>query len=41
MAIPALARLAAAVLTNEDGRRTAGKVLALILSPLIILAAFL
>ena len=41
MAVPALARLAAAVLTNEDGRRTAGKVLALILSPLIILAAFL
>ena len=41
MAIPALARLAAAVLTNEDGRRTAGKVLALILSPLIMLAAFL
>ena len=41
MAIPALARLAAAVLTNEDGRRAAGKVLALILSPLIILAAFL
>ena len=41
MAIPALARLAAAVLTNEDGRRTAGKALALILSPLIILAAFL
>lgn len=41
MAIPALARLAAAVLTDEDGRRTAGKVLALILSPLIILAAFL
>ena len=41
MAIPALARLAATVLTNEDGRRTAGKVLALILSPLIILAAFL
>ena len=41
MAVPALARLAAAVLTNEDGRRTAGKVLALILSPFIILAAFL
>ena len=41
MAIPALARLAAAVLTNEDGRRTAGKVLALILSPLIILVVFL
>ena len=36
-----LFRVAAAVLTNEDGRRTAGKVLALILSPLIILAAFL
>ena len=36
-----LFRMAAAVLTNEDGRRTAGKVLALILSPLIILAAFL
>ena len=29
------------MLTNEDGRRTAGKVLALILSPIIILAVFL
>lgn len=41
MAVPALARLAAAVLTNEDGRRTVGKVLTLILSPLIILVVFL
>ena len=41
MAIPALARLAAAVLTNEDGRKTIGWVLALLLSPLILLAAFL
>lgn len=36
-----LFRMAAAVLTNEDGRRTAGKVLALILSPLILLVVFL
>ena len=33
MAIPALARLAAAVLTNEDGRRTAGKVRGTVLVP--------
>ena len=36
-----LFRMAAAVLTNEDGRRTAGKVLALLLSPLILLVVFL
>ena len=41
MAAPVLARAAAALLTNEDGRKAIGWVLALLLSPLIILAAFL
>ena len=41
MAAPVLARVAAALLTNEDGRKAIGWVLALLLSPLIILAAFL
>lgn len=41
MASPVLARLAAAVLTSEKGRKTVGWVIALILSPVILLAAFL
>ena len=41
MAAPVLARVAAAVLTNEDGRKTIGWVLALLLSPLILLVVFL
>ena len=36
-----LARLAAAVLSTEKGRKTVGWVIAAILSPLILLAAFL
>ena len=36
-----LVRLAAAVLTSEKGRKTVGWVLAAILSPVILLAAFL
>ena len=36
-----LFRMAAAVLTNEDGRKTIGWVLALLLSPLILLVVFL
>ena len=36
-----LVRLAAAVLTSEKGRRTVGWVLAAILSPVILLVAFL
>ena len=36
-----LARLAAAVLSTEKGRKTVGWVVAAILSPLILLAAFL
>ena len=41
MAAPVLARVAAALLTNEDDRKTIGWVLALLLSPLILLAVFL
>ena len=41
MAAPVLARVAAALLTNEDGRKTIGWVLALLLSPLILLVVFL
>ena len=41
MASPVLARLAAAVLASEKGRKTVGWVIALILSPLILLTAFL
>ena len=41
MAAPVLARVAAALLTNEDGRKTIGWVLALLLSPLILLVMFL
>lgn len=41
MAAPVLARAAAALLTNEDGRKTIGWVLALLLSPLILLVVFL
>lgn len=41
MASPVLARLAAAVLTSEKGRKTVGWIIALILSPVILLAAFL
>lgn len=41
MASPVLARLAAAVLTSEKGRKTVGWVIALILSPTILLVAFL
>lgn len=41
MATPVLARVAAALLTNEDGRKTIGWVLALLLSPLILLVVFL
>ena len=36
-----MARLAAAVLTSEKGRRTVGWVLTAILSPMILLVAFL
>ena len=36
-----MARLAAAVLTSEKGRKTVGWVLAAILSPVILLVAFL
>ena len=41
MAAPVLARVAAALLTNEDGRKTISWVLALLLSPLILLVVFL
>ena len=41
MASPVLARLAAAVLASEKGRKTVGWVIAIILSPLILLTAFL
>ena len=41
MAAPVLARVAAALLTNEDGRKTIGWVLALLSSPLILLVVFL
>ena len=41
MASPVLARLAAAVLTSEKGRKTVGWIVALILSPVILLMAFL
>ena len=41
MAATVLARVAAALLTNEDGRKTIGWVLALLLSPLILLVVFL
>lgn len=41
MAAPVLARVAATLLTNEDGRKTIGWVLALLLSPLILLVVFL
>lgn len=41
MASPVLARLAAALLASEKGRKTVGWVIALILSPLILLTAFL
>lgn len=41
MAAPVLARVAAALLTNEDGRKTIGWVLALLLSPLILLVVFI
>ena len=36
-----LARLAAAVLSSEKGRKTVGWVIAAILSPVILLAVFL
>lgn len=41
MASPVLARLATALLASEKGRKTVGWVIALILSPLILLTAFL
>lgn len=41
MAAPVLARVTATLLTNEDGRKTIGWVLALLLSPLILLVVFL
>ena len=41
MASPVLARLAAAVLASGKSRKTVGWIIALILSPLILLTAFL